>query len=91
LPEISAVAKDSSPALDGNKQPAVHPVIAAPLVVDLLESVPQSIPADVQASDKSTLFLGAAALSESWFAANKYILAALLVVAVIIGVIVWLR
>jgi len=45
----------------------------------------------VQASDKSTLFLGAAALSESWFAANKYTLAALLVVAVLIGVIVWLR
>ena len=53
--------------------------------------MPQSVLADVQASDKSALFLGAAAPSESWFAANKYILAALLVVAVIIGVIVWLR
>jgi hypothetical protein len=29
--------------------------------------------------------------SESWFAANKYILAALLVVAIVIAAIAWLR
>jgi hypothetical protein len=48
----------------------------------------RSVPADVQASDKSAPLLSAVAPSESWFAANKNILAALLIVAVIIGVIV---
>jgi hypothetical protein len=47
-------------------------------------------PADLS-SDNSTLFLSSAAPSESWFAANKYILGALLVVALVIGAIVWLR
>jgi hypothetical protein len=46
---------------------------------------------DVPASDTSTLFLSSAASSESWLAANKYILGALLVVATVIGAIVWLR
>jgi GAF domain len=36
-------------------------------------------------------FLSSALQSESWFAANKYILAALVVVAVVIGAIAWLR
>jgi hypothetical protein len=48
-------------------------------------------PADLPASDNSTLFSSSAAPSESWFAANKYILGALLVVALVIGAIIWLR
>ncbi len=36
-------------------------------------------------------FLSSAMPSESWLAANKFILAALLVVAIIVGVIVWLH
>ncbi len=54
-------------------------------------SPPPNVPADVRASDNSTLFLSSASPSESWFAANKYILGALLVVAIVIGVITWLR
>ena len=57
---------------------------------------PPGAPSDAANSDHSSLFLsssflGSAAPSESWFAANKYILGALLVVAIVVGVIVWLR
>ncbi len=47
-------------------------------------------PAEAPFSDSSTLFL-ASAPSESWFASNKYILGALLFVAIIITAILWLR
>ncbi len=45
---------------------------------------------DVSSSDISPLSLSSAAPSESWFAANKYMLAAL-AVAIVIAAIVWLR
>jgi hypothetical protein len=54
-------------------------------------SAPQILPENVSASDDSTLFLSSAAPSESWLATNKYILGALLVVAIVIGVVAWLR
>ena len=41
-------------------------------------------------AENSTLF-ASAAQHESWFASNKYILGALLVVAIVIGAIAWLR
>jgi hypothetical protein len=49
------------------------------------------VAAHAPAPDTSTLFSSSAAPSESWLASNKYILGALLVVAIVIGVIVWLR
>jgi GAF domain len=59
-------------------------------------SVPSSshfpdVAADVPGSDDSALFLSSAMPSESWLAANKYILGTLLVVAIVIGAIAWLR
>jgi hypothetical protein len=92
-PEIS-VLKDSSSAQTSD--PTVEPAageaaIAPPLVADLPQSVPQNIPEDVPGSAHSALVLSSALPSVSWFAANKYILGALLVVAIVIGVIVWLR
>jgi hypothetical protein len=57
---------------------------------DVQSHIPDT-PADFPASGDSTLFLSSAAPSESWFAANKYIVGALLVVAIVIGAIVWLR
>ena len=50
-----------------------------------------AVRADLPVSDNSTLFLSSATSSESWFAANKYTLGALLVVAIIVAAIVWLR
>ena len=64
--------------------------IAAPVVADLPQSL-RDLLEDVSASDNSTLFLSSAAPSESWFAANKYILGAMLVIAIVIGAIAWLR
>ena len=46
---------------------------------------------DAPASGNSTLFLGSATSSESWLGTNKYIVGALLIVALIIAAIVWLR
>jgi hypothetical protein len=58
-----------------------------PIPTDATESISASEPA----ADNSTLFLSSAQPSESWFGANKYILAALLVVAIVIAAIAWLR
>ena len=41
--------------------------------------------------DSAPFFFGSDLASESWFAANKYILGALLVVAIVVVAIVWLR
>jgi len=60
------------------------------MVDDLARSAPQNVSEDVPLSDSSTLFLSSAA-SESWLAANKYVLGVLLVVAIVIGLIVWIR
>jgi len=67
------------------------PVLSSAEVRDLdipASDVPD--PANVP-SDTSTLFLSSTASSESWLSANKYILGALLVVAIVIGAVVWLR
>jgi hypothetical protein len=49
------------------------------------------ITGDVLAPNNSTLFVSSTTPSESWLVSNKYILGALLVVALIIGVILGLR
>ena len=66
---------------------AGEPAMAASVVADL----PESIPKNVSETDSPPLFLSAATPSESWFAANKYILGVLLVVAIVIGAIVLSR
>jgi hypothetical protein len=53
--------------------------------------VSQGVSEGLPAFDSSTRSLSSAAASESWFAANKYILGALLAVALVIAAIVWLR
>jgi GAF domain len=63
-------------------------------------SVPSSSPvldnaaelgADFPTSGNSDLFLSSAPPSESWIASNKYVLGVLLVVAIVIAAMVWLR
>jgi len=49
------------------------------------------LPAHSAGFGNSALFSSSAAPSRSWFAANKYVLGALLVVAVVIAAIAWLR
>jgi GAF domain len=71
------------------------PVSSSSEVKDISANLPQQAMqngvADVPGSNNSVPFLSSAVESESWFAANKYILGALLVVAIIIGAIAWLR
>src|SRR5271165_4162461 len=84
-----------SPAAASSSQDLNHPPIepaaleAAVAPQPSLASSPDSS-SDASFSDSPTLFLSAAQ-SESWFASNKYILGALLVVAIIIAAIVWFR
>jgi hypothetical protein len=94
-PEI-LVSNDSFPSPGSTPVPVAVPangeaVISAALAQDSPQAVPQKVSENVSTSDDSTLFLSSAAPSESWLAANKYVLGALLVVAAVIGVIVWLR
>jgi hypothetical protein len=56
-----------------------------------VSDVAGDIPTDSPSSDNAAPFLSSALPSESWFAANKYVLGALFVVALVIGAIVWLR
>jgi hypothetical protein len=61
--------------------------LSTPLPADATEDISASGPA----ADNSTLFLISAQPSESWLAKNKYTLGALLVVAIVIAAIAWLR
>jgi hypothetical protein len=73
---------------------AAAPVESAAVAAEISGNTSSDIPhvaEDVPASDNSTLFLSSAAPSESWLAANKYILGALLVVAIVVAAIAWLR
>jgi hypothetical protein len=46
---------------------------------------------DSSGPGNAALFLSSALPSDSWFASNKYILGALLVVAIAVGAIAWLH
>jgi hypothetical protein len=89
VPEISA-ERDISPGQPS--EPAAEAVtMAAPAVEDMRRSVPQNVPEDVSGLHNSALFSSSSASSGSWFSGNQYVLGALLVVAIVIGVIAWLR
>ncbi|HWY23104.1 MAG TPA: GAF domain-containing protein [Candidatus Acidoferrum sp.] len=92
VPEVS-VLRDSSSARASTeiRKTAAGESAMTPVVADLPQSVSQDVPAEFPASANSTLFLSSAASSESWLAANKYVIGVLLVVAIVIGAIVWLR
>jgi hypothetical protein len=57
---------------------------------DILTLSNTALPADLSGS-RSAPFSGSTVESRSWFAANKYIIGALLVVAVVVATIAWLR
>ncbi len=82
-------------AVTAQPETVTPPPIEQPVIAAQTSPVPspetQAPPPDLPASDNSTLFLSSTAPSESWLASNKYILGALLVVAIVIAAIVWLR
>jgi hypothetical protein len=70
----------------------VTPTEIAPPVAD--KTTPSSaptVPDDAPPQVAATLFSASAAPSESWLSANKYVLAVLLVVALIIATLAWMR
>ncbi len=91
--EISVLKNSSSgQTSDPTTESAADEIAtAAPVAEALARSGPPQPPENAAFPDDSTLFLSSAAPSESWLVANKYILGALLVVAIVIGVIAWLR
>jgi hypothetical protein len=93
-PETSAAQNSVSSSIKIKSAHAEEP--AAPQTTGATSSsslpdVASEVPAEVVAPDNSAPFLSSALQSESWFASNKYILGALLVVAVVIAAIAWLH
>ena len=101
-PPQSSVTASGEPATSAS-EPAVismpanltaAPVAAATAPESSPPSASAVLPdpsANSSSSDNSTLFLSSSLQSESWFASNKYILGALLVVVIVVAAIAWLR
>lgn len=62
-----------------------------PVPTALQANLAQNVSKDAPPSDITAPFLSSSVESKSWFAANKYILAALLVITAVIGAIAWLH
>jgi hypothetical protein len=60
---------------------------ARAIAVSAVAELPHSVPQNISENE----ILKTIAPSDSWFVANKYVLGALLIVAIVIGAIVWLR
>ncbi|MFZ0940480.1 MAG: GAF domain-containing protein [Candidatus Sulfotelmatobacter sp.] len=93
---VSADITKSAPAVelvvpDALQESAPPPVeIPAEIIVQEPTPTASTVPSEATGTEDSTLFLSSAQ-SESWFAANKYILGVLLVVAIVLAAIAWLR
>jgi len=82
-PQVTQTPQESTP-ITGT-------TVEAPIATQTLTALSPSVsPADVLPSDAAP-FLSGVLQSESWFATNKYILGALLVVAIIIAAIAYLH
>jgi hypothetical protein len=100
---VSVSVLTSAPAGEVGDSASPAPVVSAtehlssaPIAAQPLSAQTSEMPASADsmaetASDDSTPFLSSAVQSESWFAANKYVLASLFLVALVIGAIAWLR
>jgi hypothetical protein len=91
LAAAAGVAGTQNSTLAASDSAVVSDRAPVPVPTDLRLNVAENISKDVPLSDSAAPFLSSAVESKSWFAANKYILGALLVVAVVIGAIAWLH
>jgi hypothetical protein len=89
-PTVPTVAA-SAPLEKLTSAPRPAAITPPPSVASSSDVPVSDVPARAVPSENSTLFLGSATPQESWLSANKYILGALLVVAIVLGVIAWLR
>jgi len=71
--------------------PAIPTAASAETQTHLQVGLTPDAPTSVVASYDSTPFLSSAIDSQSWFAANKYVLGTLLIVAIVISAIALLR
>jgi hypothetical protein len=98
------IAEAKAPERKTSKFETAEPAATQPLAAPLPISAPASTighdqdpivlaiePAEALTPDNPAPFLSSALPSESWFASNKYILGALLAVAIVIAAIAWLR
>jgi hypothetical protein len=87
---VGEVSSESTSPVAAAEQLSSAPIAAQPLSSHTSEMSASAASTEETAAD-STPFLGSVAQSESWFAANKYVLASLFLVAIVIGAIAWLR
>ncbi len=87
--------KISSSAAAGQNSPTVPVLpIEPPPAIESVSTPSEPAPLDLApapATEDVMPFLSATLQSESWFSANKYVLGALLLVALVIGAVAWLR
>jgi len=91
LPLPPLAAQTSGAFADSRIKSAADRAIVASPTADLRPQVALDVSADAPAWGNSAPFLSSAMPAESWFASNKYILGALIVVALVIAGMVWLR
>ena len=89
--EVSKVPQELKPVTVAAVEVANTPQAPGAPPLPSSSDVGANAPADALSSNEAALFLSSALRSESWFASNKYVLAALLMVALVIGGIAWLR
>lgn len=91
VPKSSISERTSGKSVVVTQDPPAVAALSATNVSPDRKRSQQSVVEDSVASDDSVPFLSSAVKSESWFAANKYILGALLVVALVLAAVAWLR
>jgi hypothetical protein len=85
---------DKTPSSDSSTQPASRrqtPGKIRDTALSLLPDPPAAIENITPETTSPGLFLSAGTEPQSWWAANKYVLAALSIVAIVIAVIAWMR
>jgi hypothetical protein len=85
---------DKPPSSDSSTQPASREQMPVEIRETALSVVPDPPAAIENATTETTspgLFLGAGMESQSWWAANKYVLAAVSIVGIVIAVIAWMH
>jgi uncharacterized Zn finger protein (UPF0148 family) len=87
---ISAGADTKSPAPQNIRVPIPATVPTVQLAAPEKENA-RNATSDASSLDASTLFMSSAIESQSWLSSNKYILGALALVAIVIGVIAFMR
>jgi hypothetical protein len=88
--EMSSESASPAPAVATTEQLSSALIAAQPLAANTSET-PASAISTAETANDSAPFLSSVVQPQSWLAANKYVLASLFLVAIVIGAIAWLR